>query len=219
MRVPEAAGTGHARGRRQPLPDQRGAAARADRLSPLCRLVRLTVPPASIEEHYSDWARLVRELSMQWQALLPMASACPTAAPLGVLRNLAGALREQEGKITLLVQETAGRPQRTRSRSRGTQPAAFSVWPSTSGPPPLPPSSSIWKTAACWPPALPTTRKSAAAPMSSAASITRATPERLTELRDFGAGNDQRPDRRDASRRPPRRRTISAPRSWPATPP
>jgi uncharacterized 2Fe-2S/4Fe-4S cluster protein (DUF4445 family) len=71
-----------------------------DRLSPLCRLVRLRVPPASIEEHYSDWTRLVRELcrgnGMQ-----------VISAPLGVLRNLAHALRDEDGKVTVLVQETA----------------------------------------------------------------------------------------------------------------
>ncbi len=34
-----------------------------DHLSPLYRHLRLTVPPASIEEHYSDWTRLIREMS------------------------------------------------------------------------------------------------------------------------------------------------------------
>ena len=34
-------------------------------LSPLYRSVQLTVPLASIEEHYSDWQRLVRELTQR----------------------------------------------------------------------------------------------------------------------------------------------------------
>jgi len=64
-------------------------------LSPIFRAVRLKVPPASIEEHYSDWARLMRELGGD----------LAVSAPLAVLRDLAAALREQDGKITALVEE------------------------------------------------------------------------------------------------------------------
>ena len=67
-------------------------------LSPIFKAVRLTVPPASIEEHYSDWVRLVRELGRVNGNL-------PVSAPLKVLRKLACALRKEEGKVTLLVQE------------------------------------------------------------------------------------------------------------------
>jgi uncharacterized 2Fe-2S/4Fe-4S cluster protein (DUF4445 family) len=69
-------------------------------LSPLCRVVRLTVPPASIEEHYSDWSRLMRELCQE-------NGTSAVSASLPVLQNLAAAVRAQDGKVTLLVQETA----------------------------------------------------------------------------------------------------------------
>jgi len=69
-------------------------------LSPLCRVVRLTVPPASIDEHYSDWSRLIRELCRGNRT--PAVS-----ASLPVLQTLAAALRAQDGKVTLLAQETA----------------------------------------------------------------------------------------------------------------
>jgi uncharacterized 2Fe-2S/4Fe-4S cluster protein (DUF4445 family) len=69
-------------------------------LSPLCRVARLTVPPASIEEHYSDWSRLMRELCR--------GNGTPAvSASLPVLQTLADALRVQDGKVSLLVQETA----------------------------------------------------------------------------------------------------------------
>jgi len=69
------------------------------KLSPLCRVERLTVPPASIEEHYSDWNRLVRELVRSNAGL-------PVSAPLAVLRDLAAALREQQGKVTVTILES-----------------------------------------------------------------------------------------------------------------
>lgn len=69
-------------------------------LAPLCRLVRLTIPPASIDEHYSDWSRLLRELCRGSETPV-------VAAPLPVLQTLAGALRAQDGRVTLLVQHTA----------------------------------------------------------------------------------------------------------------
>jgi uncharacterized 2Fe-2S/4Fe-4S cluster protein (DUF4445 family) len=69
-------------------------------LVPLSRLTRLTIPPASIDEHYSDWSRLIRELCRGngTQAV---------TAPLSVLQTLAATVRAQDGKVTLLVQETA----------------------------------------------------------------------------------------------------------------
>lgn len=65
-------------------------------LSPIFRAVRVTVAPASIEEHYSDWARLVRELGRDRGSV---------SAPVEVLRELAAAVREQNGKVTALVEE------------------------------------------------------------------------------------------------------------------
>jgi uncharacterized 2Fe-2S/4Fe-4S cluster protein (DUF4445 family) len=68
------------------------------KLSPLFSRVRLTVPPASLEEHYSDWLRLTRELS---RAGFPG----PWTAGLTVLRELAAALRAQAGRVTVAVEE------------------------------------------------------------------------------------------------------------------
>jgi uncharacterized 2Fe-2S/4Fe-4S cluster protein (DUF4445 family) len=70
-----------------------------NQLSPLFRFVRLTVPPASIEEHYSDWSRLVRQLAPD--------GAQAVSAPLSVLRGLATDVREQDGKVTVAVQESS----------------------------------------------------------------------------------------------------------------
>jgi uncharacterized 2Fe-2S/4Fe-4S cluster protein (DUF4445 family) len=61
-------------------------------LTPLFRLVQVTLPPASIEEHYSDWKRLVRELGEE------------VTAPLDVLRGLAAALREEDGRVTVALE-------------------------------------------------------------------------------------------------------------------
>ena len=69
-------------------------------LSPLCSTVHLTVPPASVEEHYSDWSRLVRALAI--------GEGLPVRAPLDVLRGLADALRARDGKVTAILQETSG---------------------------------------------------------------------------------------------------------------
>ena len=63
-------------------------------LSPLCRVAHVTVSPASVEEHYSDWTRLER-------ALAPDEA---VTAPLPVLRELAAAVRAENGKVTALVQ-------------------------------------------------------------------------------------------------------------------
>ena len=67
-------------------------------LSPPFRYSPLTVSPASIEEHYSDWLRLVRGLER---------ATCPTpiTADLGVLQGLAQTLREQDGRVTVGVEE------------------------------------------------------------------------------------------------------------------
>lgn len=66
-------------------------------LTPLYRAVKLTVPAATIEEHYSDWQRLVRELSKE-------VGNVPIGAGVWVLRDLAETLREAGGKVTVLVQ-------------------------------------------------------------------------------------------------------------------
>jgi uncharacterized 2Fe-2S/4Fe-4S cluster protein (DUF4445 family) len=61
-------------------------------LTPLYRLARVAIPPASIEEHYSDWKRLARELGED------------VTAPLKVLRGLAAALREEDGRVTVALE-------------------------------------------------------------------------------------------------------------------
>lgn len=68
-------------------------------LSPLVRAEQHTVPPASIEEHYSDWQRLLRELA---RANGPV----PVTTGLEVLRGLAAVLRADDGKVTVVLQET-----------------------------------------------------------------------------------------------------------------
>ncbi len=73
------------------LPDQQ-------RLSPLYRVEQLTVPPATLEEHYSDWLRLVRGLSAQSGTL-------PIATDVAVLRKLAETLRNQDGRVSTLIAE------------------------------------------------------------------------------------------------------------------
>jgi uncharacterized 2Fe-2S/4Fe-4S cluster protein (DUF4445 family) len=72
-----------------------------DKLSPPYRMVALQVPQASIAEHYSDWQRLVRELTRESGPL-------PVRTSLGVLRGLAVALRQRDGLVTVLVQEDDG---------------------------------------------------------------------------------------------------------------
>jgi uncharacterized 2Fe-2S/4Fe-4S cluster protein (DUF4445 family) len=74
------------------LPDHAG-------LSPLFRYLPLTVPPASIEEHYSDWLRLTRELGRA-------GAVGPFTADLALLAGLAAALREQDGQVSAAVEET-----------------------------------------------------------------------------------------------------------------
>lgn len=69
-----------------------------DSLSTLYRYEHLTVPVPSIEEHYSDWQRLVRELTQKTGNI-------PVNVDVWVLRTLAEALREQDGRITVVLQE------------------------------------------------------------------------------------------------------------------
>lgn len=69
-------------------------------LTPLYRQRRLTVPPASIEEHYSDWTRLTREMNRGNGGL-------PVAGELPVLRQMAEAVRIANGKVTIGVEESA----------------------------------------------------------------------------------------------------------------
>jgi uncharacterized 2Fe-2S/4Fe-4S cluster protein (DUF4445 family) len=66
----------------------------SEALTPLFRFVPLTVAPASIDEHYSDWRRLLREVG-------PTAPGVSVHAGLRVLGALAQALRADEGRITV----------------------------------------------------------------------------------------------------------------------
>ncbi len=75
------------------LPDRR-------HLTPLYHHRRLSVPPASIDEHYSDWTRLTREINRGNGGL-------PVAGELPVLRQLAECLRVANGKVTIAVEESA----------------------------------------------------------------------------------------------------------------
>ncbi|MFQ3550354.1 MAG: ASKHA domain-containing protein [Armatimonadota bacterium] len=67
-------------------------------ITPLARVEKITVPPASIEEHYSDWQRLVKTLN-------PDGHYSDVVTDINLLWSLAEALREQDGKVTVLVQE------------------------------------------------------------------------------------------------------------------
>jgi uncharacterized 2Fe-2S/4Fe-4S cluster protein (DUF4445 family) len=66
-------------------------------LTPLFRLERLTLPVPTVEEHYSDWARLIRALG-----------GGPAEVGLPVLRGLAEAVRAEDGRITVDVSERNG---------------------------------------------------------------------------------------------------------------
>jgi uncharacterized 2Fe-2S/4Fe-4S cluster protein (DUF4445 family) len=68
-----------------------GSDARAEKLSPLIEARQLTVPPATIEQSYSDWQRVERELGE------------PVEPALDVLQALAEAIRAEDGRITLEV--------------------------------------------------------------------------------------------------------------------
>ncbi|MGC2111201.1 MAG: ASKHA domain-containing protein [Candidatus Korobacteraceae bacterium] len=69
-------------------------------LSPLYHHRRLTVSSASIEEHYSDWSRLIREINRGNGGL-------PAGSNLPVLRQLAATLRADGGKVTVALEENA----------------------------------------------------------------------------------------------------------------
>ncbi|MDD3926623.1 MAG: ASKHA domain-containing protein [bacterium] len=68
-------------------------------MTPLFGVLHLTVPQASIDEHYSDWQRLVRTMS-------PVIDDLPVTTDVGVLRSLAEVLRLQDGRVTVSLQET-----------------------------------------------------------------------------------------------------------------
>ena len=70
-------------------------------LTPLYMTENLVVPPASIEEHYSDWNRVLR-------ALCEKHPGCCITASLSVLRKLAKALRQLDGRVTVGMRESAG---------------------------------------------------------------------------------------------------------------
>ncbi|MHB0912345.1 MAG: ASKHA domain-containing protein [Armatimonadota bacterium] len=72
-----------------------------DEIAPVFRAEKITVPPASIEEHYSDWQRLTQELARQnFEA--------STRTDVHVLRKLARTLRKKGGKVTVSLQEDFG---------------------------------------------------------------------------------------------------------------
>ncbi len=70
-------------------------------LTPLYTAHQVTVPPASVEEHYSDWQRLVRALTRDTGAITVTADAA-------VLRGLAETVRAEDGRVTAIVQEDDG---------------------------------------------------------------------------------------------------------------
>jgi uncharacterized 2Fe-2S/4Fe-4S cluster protein (DUF4445 family) len=72
-----------------------------DNLSPMFGTETVTVTPPSIEEHYSDWQRLVRELTRERGDV-------PVRTHLSVLRKLADAVRARDGLVTVLLQEDDG---------------------------------------------------------------------------------------------------------------
>jgi uncharacterized 2Fe-2S/4Fe-4S cluster protein (DUF4445 family) len=70
-------------------------------LTPLVRSIELTIPPASIDENYSDWQRLIRELVKQ-------TGSQSITTDVQVLRDLASAVREQDGRVTAFIQTDNG---------------------------------------------------------------------------------------------------------------
>ncbi len=71
-------------------------------LSPLFRHLAVQVPPATLEEHYSDWLRLTRALI---QAGIPG----PVTVELDTLRTLATILRQEDGRVVVgLAEDSAG---------------------------------------------------------------------------------------------------------------
>lgn len=70
-------------------------------MSPIYRREHLTVPIATIEEHYSDWQRLARQIARGDNSLR-------VTAGLPVLRTLAESLRDDNGKVTATLRERDG---------------------------------------------------------------------------------------------------------------
>ena len=183
-----------------------------EHLTPLYRQRRLTVPPASIEEHYSDWTRLTRELNRGNGGL-------PVASELAVLRQLAEAVRAANG-------DSHGRRRRVRVRACGfarCKPAtsphialglAVDIGTTTVAAQLVDlDDGSLLATADFLQPADPPRRR-------------RHQPHRLRPQSGApgrtsrpGAGNHQRPDRAAGRDRLPSSRATFAPPFWPATPP
>jgi uncharacterized 2Fe-2S/4Fe-4S cluster protein (DUF4445 family) len=99
VRLPEAqslamqvVGDSHFLLSEEALPDRSG-------LAPLFAYRQLAVPPASIEEHYSDWLRLTRELARSGVC-------APFTCDAALLGDLAAALRERDGDVTVGLEET-----------------------------------------------------------------------------------------------------------------
>jgi uncharacterized 2Fe-2S/4Fe-4S cluster protein (DUF4445 family) len=70
-------------------------------LAPLFRFAHISVPPASIDEHYSDWKRLLRELERAHPGV-------PVHTGLRVMGGLAEALRAEDGRVSVGLGEHGG---------------------------------------------------------------------------------------------------------------
>ena len=70
-------------------------------LAPLFRFAHISVPPASIDEHYSDWKRLLRELERMHPGM-------PVHTGLRSMGELAEALRAEEGRVSVGLAEHGG---------------------------------------------------------------------------------------------------------------
>jgi uncharacterized 2Fe-2S/4Fe-4S cluster protein (DUF4445 family) len=120
VRLPEAqslamqvVGDSHFLLSEEALPDRSG-------LAPLFAYRQLRVPPASIEEHYSDWLRLTRELAR--------AGACaPFTCDLALLGELATALRERDGAVSVALEETESGTRVAEILSGHSAPRAFGL--------------------------------------------------------------------------------------------
>ena len=72
-----------------------------EQFSAMYRAEAITVPPATIEEHYSDWQRLTQTLTCR-------SCNVPVRTDIGFLKILADALREDNGNVTVLLREDDG---------------------------------------------------------------------------------------------------------------
>lgn len=72
-----------------------------EQFSAMYRAEAITVPPATIDEHYSDWQRLT-------QTLTSRSFDVPVRTDIGFLRILAETLREDDGRVTVLLREDDG---------------------------------------------------------------------------------------------------------------